>query len=167
MSRDRIELIDVMDLRLAVMLGTRQRGGPRVLTLPRGMAVVDPAFLTALLDRYEETGAVMTGPFEVDADNLRNYVAGLPDDERTCPLCGEHMIEVVEGQKLTTADQATGTAQFLGKPVPVRDAVLVVCPGEDCNWGREATGNPPDQLAFTHAGLGYVDVEPPHAGGEV
>lgn len=108
----------------------------------------------------------MTGPFGVDADTLRNYVDGLPDDERTCPLCGEHMIEVVVGQKLTTTDQSTSTAEFLGRPVPVRDAVLVVCPGIDCNWGREATGNPPDQLAFTHGGLGLTDVEPPHAGDE-
>lgn len=107
----------------------------------------------------------MTGPFEVDVEAAKALYAG-----EHCPMTDHgsdepRPVEVVVTQKLTTADQATTAALFLGRQVPVRAAVIVRCTDEDCQWGREIVGLEPD-FRQTHAGLGYVDVPPPHAGDE-
>jgi hypothetical protein len=102
----------------------------------------------------------MTGPFEIDVEKVRAYHAGLSAEQAECPLCGEPTrISVTE--KLTTVDEATGTAKFLGRDVPVRDMVVWEC--TDCQWGKEVTANPP-ALDVTHAGLGYVQEPPPRVG---
>lgn len=112
----------------------------------------------------------MTGPFEIDVEAARPLFA---DWRCPMPVHGDPRppVEVVATQKLTTAEQATGETEFLGQTVPVRDAVIVRCTDPDCHWGREVTGLPQGPngsgvLRMTHAGLGYVDVPPPHAGDE-
>ena len=99
----------------------------------------------------------MTGPHAVDLEAARAALRDL-----RCPM-SDDPTEVVASQKLTTLDKATAAADFLGRRVPVRDAVIVRCTDEDCPWGMEVVD---ERGGRVHAGLGYEDVPPPHAGDE-
>jgi hypothetical protein len=103
----------------------------------------------------------MTGPFGVDLEAARQAFTN-----ETCPMphhpdTRRPALEVIVTEKLCTAENATKTARFLDRDVPVREAVIVRCTDDGCHFGREVTGVEGSVARMTHGGLGFVDTPPP------